>query len=257
MNRPHIAARTGQQARRWIPLEARVVWLVGLVILLATGCAPKIGDAARSRPTARSPAIAYVTRRSPRATARSSTASPTGAPTTRSVWPSKSRLVRCPAQSARFQRTFCMATCECFGDCRSGYDVHRYHLRPGATGHRHQPLDPQHLHGRLRRRPESAASQLDPAVCRPVAPASVTRCFLARCLISPVTLIGRGVASRRDVVQCYGRSHSTDAADEASEASADEARTARAPAAARIAPSFLEAGKPKSPWRPPARRSLL
>ena len=96
MNRPHVAARTGQQAHRWIfPRSAGDV---------ARRAGPPACHGVRAqdrrslhglRPTARSPAIVSVTRRSPRATALSSTASPTGAPTNLSVWPSKSRLVRC------------------------------------------------------------------------------------------------------------------------------------------------------------------
>ena len=108
---------------------------------------PRSATSARCRPTARSPAIGSATRPSPAATARCSTASPTRAPTTRSASPSKSRPARAPAQSVRFTRTFCMATCESDADCRAGYACLDVTTDAGAAGIGHQPRDPPHLYG--------------------------------------------------------------------------------------------------------------
>jgi hypothetical protein len=167
MNRPHVAARTDQQAHRWISLEARSVWLVGLIMMVATGCAPKIGDRCTVSTDCSVTGDRLCDSQQPAGYCTVFNCEPNGCPDESVCVAFQEPSCSMSAQSIRFQRTFCMATCGSSSDCRGGYECKDISSDPGR-----EVIDVNPSTHAICTVPSSKvaipASQLDPAVCHPV-----------------------------------------------------------------------------------------
>jgi hypothetical protein len=235
MNRPHVAARTGQQAHRWIFLEARVMWLVGLVILLATGCAPKIGDRCTVSTDCSVTGDRLCDSTQPSGYCTVFNCEPNGCPDESICVAFRVPACSMSAQSTRFQRTFCMATCDSSSDCRGGYECKDISSDPGREV---IDINPS-THSICTVASDAVAipaSQLDPAVCRPVEAGATSPDGSSPDASSPDASspeASSGEASLADATSSDATDEATsaDAAGESSEASADDASTTDAGAA--------------------------
>ena len=126
----------------------RLVWLVAAVLLaLVAGCAPKIGDKCTVSTDCSVTGDRLCDSTQPSGYCTVFNCEPNACPDDSLCVAFKEPTCAAPAQSVRFTRTFCMATCESDAGLPRRVHLSRCHHRRGAAGIGHQPRDPQHLYG--------------------------------------------------------------------------------------------------------------
>jgi len=100
----------------------RLVWLVAAVLLaLVAGCAPKIGDKCTVSTDCSVSGDRLCDSTQPGGYCTVFNCEPNACPDDSLCVAFNEPTCTAPAQSVRFTRTFCMASCESDGDCRAGY----------------------------------------------------------------------------------------------------------------------------------------
>jgi hypothetical protein len=100
----------------------RLVWLAAAALLaLASGCAPKIGDKCTVSTDCSVSGDRLCDSTQPGGYCTVFNCEPNACPDDSLCVAFNEPTCSSPAQSVRFERTFCMATCESDGDCRAGY----------------------------------------------------------------------------------------------------------------------------------------
>jgi hypothetical protein len=103
-------------------LLRRLVWLAAAALLaLASGCAPKIGDKCTLSTDCSVSGDRLCDSTQPGGYCTVFNCEPNACPDNSLCVAFNEPTCSTPAESVRFERTFCMATCESDGDCRADY----------------------------------------------------------------------------------------------------------------------------------------
>lgn len=99
-----------------------LVWLAALTLLaIASGCAPKIGDKCTLSTDCSATGDRLCDSTEPAGYCTVFNCEPNACPDNSLCVAFNEPTCKSPAESVRFERTFCMATCGSDGDCRAGY----------------------------------------------------------------------------------------------------------------------------------------